>query len=218
MGFSQGGQFLRAYVERCNVPPVKNLVTYGSQHNGINKYQTCGDTDWVCKAWIGLLKGHTWSNYVQSRLVPAQYFRSVNETTGEASDEYLEYSNFLADINNEREVKNKHYADNLASLDKFVMIMFEDDTTAIPKESGWFAEVNSTSGAVTQLTDRKIYKEDWIGLKTLDEKGGLVFRTAPGPHMDLRDEDLVDVFKTYFAPPKTAWQNTRDKAQELFEL
>ena len=32
IGFSQGGQFLRAYVERCNAPPVRNLITYGSQH------------------------------------------------------------------------------------------------------------------------------------------------------------------------------------------
>jgi palmitoyl-protein thioesterase len=35
MGFSQGGQFLRGFVERCNHPPVRNLITWGSQHNGI---------------------------------------------------------------------------------------------------------------------------------------------------------------------------------------
>ena len=51
MGFSQGGQFLRylvlldflkgkaddirGFVERCNKPPVRNLITWGSQHNGI---------------------------------------------------------------------------------------------------------------------------------------------------------------------------------------
>ena len=42
LGFSQGGQFLRAYVQRCNFPPVRSLVTFGSQHNGITKFQTCG--------------------------------------------------------------------------------------------------------------------------------------------------------------------------------
>ena len=30
LGFSQGGQFLRGYVERCNNPPVRSLVTFGS--------------------------------------------------------------------------------------------------------------------------------------------------------------------------------------------
>src|SRR5271154_1838695 len=39
LGFSQGGQFLRGYVERCNNPPVRNLVTFGSQHNGIAAFQ-----------------------------------------------------------------------------------------------------------------------------------------------------------------------------------
>lgn len=34
VGFSQGGQFLRAYVERYNDPPVHNLVTFGGQHMG----------------------------------------------------------------------------------------------------------------------------------------------------------------------------------------
>jgi palmitoyl-protein thioesterase len=218
LGFSQGGQFLRGYVERCNTPPVRNLVTYGSQHNGIEKYQVCGPTDWVCKAWVGLLKGNTWSHYVQSHLVPAQYFRSVDESTGEASDEYLEYSNFLADINNERREKNKTYAENIAKLEKFVMYMFEDDVTVIPKETGWFAQVNTTSEEVTPLRERTIYKEDWIGLKKLDEKGGLVFRTTPGAHMQLVDEDLTDVFKTYFAPPKSTLETVFDKVQEILEL
>ncbi|ORY10031.1 Alpha/Beta hydrolase protein [Clohesyomyces aquaticus] len=219
LGFSQGGQFLRGYIERCNNPPVKNLITFGSQHNGISKYQGCGATDWLCKGAMALLRSNTWSDYVQSHLVPAQYYRATNETTGEPTQEYLEHSNFLADVNNEREVKNETYAKNLASLDKFVMILFKDDTTVIPKESGWFAQVtNLTSGHVTELKDRTIYKEDWIGLKKLDEKGGLVFKTVEGGHMQLSDEDLEDLFKTYFAPPKTAWERITDLAQEVMEL
>lgn len=35
IGFSQAGQFLRAYVERYNSPPVHNLITFGSQHMGM---------------------------------------------------------------------------------------------------------------------------------------------------------------------------------------
>lgn len=35
IGFSQGGQFLRAYIERCNDPPVRNLITFGAQHAGM---------------------------------------------------------------------------------------------------------------------------------------------------------------------------------------
>jgi palmitoyl-protein thioesterase len=215
LGFSQGGQFLRGFVERCNTPPVKNLVTFGSQHNGIAKYQVCGATDWLCKAYIGVLRANTWGHWVQSHLVPAQYFKATNDTTGEPTDEYLENSNFLADINNERKLKNTTYAKNLASLDNFVMYVFEDDETAIPKESGWFAYTNSTSGEVTHLRNRTIYKEDWIGLKKLDEKGGLIFKTTEGGHMQLDDEVLTDVFKTYFSPAKGTWNGAVDDEEQL---
>lgn len=34
IGFSQAGQFLRAYVERHSNPPVHNLITFGAQHMG----------------------------------------------------------------------------------------------------------------------------------------------------------------------------------------
>lgn len=41
IGFSQAGQFLRAYVERYNSPPVHNLITFGAQHMG------------TCFLWFG---------------------------------------------------------------------------------------------------------------------------------------------------------------------
>lgn len=196
LGFSQGGQFLRAYVERCNFPPVHNLVTFGSQHNGISKFQSCASSgDWVCRGAEALLRFGTWSDFVQSRFVPAQYFRDPEEL-----DAYLEHSNFLADINNEREVKNPYYKNNLMSLNRFGMFMFEDDTMAIPKESAWFAEVNTTTGEVTPLRERQLYKEDWLGLRVLDKQGKLDFRSVPGPHMQLTDETLAKVFREYFAP------------------
>ncbi|KAL6708018.1 hypothetical protein ACN47E_003452 [Coniothyrium glycines] len=219
LGFSQGGQFLRGLVERCGDRiPIRNLVTFGSQHNGIAKYQLCSAGDWLCKGYIGLLKANTWGAWVQGHLVPAQYFKATNASTGEPLPAYLAASNFLADINNERPRKNASYAAHLASLDHFVMYVFDDDTTVIPKESGWFAYTNATTGAVTQLRDRQIYKEDWIGLRKLDAKGGLHFKTTPGGHMQLGDEVLTDVFRTWFAPPKSRWEEEVEGVQEVLEL
>ncbi|KAI9739137.1 MAG: hypothetical protein M1834_007350 [Cirrosporium novae-zelandiae] len=208
LGFSQGGQFLRAYVERCNNPPVANLITYGSQHNGIMEFQKCDSGDWVCRGARSLLRGNTWSNFVQSRLVPAQYFRDPKEL-----ESYLEHSNFLADINNEREEKNAKYAENLKKLKNFVMVVFKDDRTVVPKESGWFGERNSTSNdddnedyEWTQLRNRTIYKEDWLGLRWLDERGRLAFDEVEGGHMDISDKDLKYYFKKYFGA--VSWQET----------
>lgn len=195
IGFSQGGQFIRAYVERCNNPPVANLVTFGSQHNGISEFQNCLANDWACQGWQSLLRGNTWSAFVQNKLVPAQYFRNPEDL-----ENYLEHSNFLADLNNERTMKNSTYKENIKKLERFVMYVFEEDKTVIPKESGWFSEVNRTSLKVTKLQDRKIYIEDWLGLKWLDERERLEFRTLEGGHMQLSDELLIDTFKRYFTP------------------
>ncbi|KAJ5135042.1 uncharacterized protein N7515_004320 [Penicillium bovifimosum] len=195
LGFSQGGQFLRGYIERCNSPPVHNLVTFGSQHNGISEFESCASTDWVCRGAEALLRSGRWTSFAQSRVVPAQYFRDPTEL-----DLYLEKSNFLADINNERAVKNETYKKNLASLNRFVMYMFEDDTVAVPKESAFFSEVDPTTGEVTPLHERPIYKEDWLGLKQLGEKGKLEFITIPGQHMQISAKILQEAFTKYFGP------------------
>lgn len=45
IGLSQGGQFLRAYVERCNRPRVRKLITLGSQHQGVMALPGCIEKD-----------------------------------------------------------------------------------------------------------------------------------------------------------------------------
>lgn len=202
LGFSQGGQFLRGLVERCAVLDVRTLVTFGSQHNGIAQFQRCGTWDLLCKGAVALVGGNAWTDYVQRTVVPAQYYREVNETTGLPTEEYLGHSHFLADINNERKEKNRTYKERLGRLEKFVMFVFEDDKTVVPKESGWFAEVNETSGEVTPLRERAIYREDWIGLRELDLKGGLVFESVEGEHMQLNRKDLEKTFRKYFGPER----------------
>lgn len=193
LGFSQGGQFLRAYVERCNNPRVENLVTFGSQHNGISEFQECATNDWLCQTWRSVLKGNAWGSFSQSRLVPAQYYRDPEDL-----ENYFEYSNFLADINNERKVKNDTYKANMQKLGRFTTFMFADDKTVVPKESAFFSEVNTTSEKVTKLQERAIYQEDWIGLRFLDEEKRLEFRIAEGGHMQLSDNILTDTFNRYF--------------------
>ena len=42
-------------------------------------------------------------------------------------------SHYLADLNNERESKNATYKEVLAGLENLVLVMWDDDTTIIPK-------------------------------------------------------------------------------------
>jgi len=125
---------------------------------------------------------------------------------------------FLHDINNEvllPSSRNPSYADNLASLNKLVLVLFTQDVTVVPKESAWFASEKpledthvephaSESGqtlmfSAPQTKDiipmrlQPLYKEDWIGLRKLDQSGAIDFVACPGEHMQLDGcwEDLV---------------------------
>ncbi|PHH61633.1 hypothetical protein CDD81_8097 [Ophiocordyceps australis] len=211
LGFSQGGQFLRAYVQRCNAPPVRSLVTFGSQHNGITEFRACNPSDWLCRGAMLLLRSNTWSDFVQSRLVPAQYFRDPSDLPS-----YLEHSNFLADVNNERAVKNASYADNIARLSHFVMYLFDHDTTVVPKQTSWFDDVNGTS--TTPLRERRLYKEDWLGLQRLDRKGGLVFRSVAGEHMQIPVDVLNQTMAEFFGPQKSSESSVEDALADPDEL
>ncbi|CAI5942722.1 unnamed protein product [Closterium sp. NIES-65] len=42
IGISQGGLLFRAYVQRCNSPPVRTLITLGSPHAGMAALPYCG--------------------------------------------------------------------------------------------------------------------------------------------------------------------------------
>ncbi|KAK6507604.1 Palmitoyl-protein thioesterase 1 [Arthrobotrys musiformis] len=206
LGFSQGGLFMRGYIEACSFPQVHTLVTFGSPHNGISEFVKCKTTDWLCRTAFGWLNANKWSGWVQSNVVPAQYYRHPST---EEMEKYLDSSGFLADINNERDEKNERYKERLGGLEGgLVMYKFDEDQVIIPKESVWFAEVVE-DGEITWLTDRALYKEDWIGLKKLDAEGKLKFLKTGGQHMHITDELLKEVYTKYL------WQPEGVVAQEV---
>lgn len=213
VGFSQGGLFARGLVERCNSPRVRNLMTFGSPHNGINTFANCADDDWWCNTWSGTLKSNTWTEWVQSNLVPAQYFRDASDLKN-----YRENSNFLADVNNEREKRNETYADNIASLDRFVLIRFKDEDVVKPVVSPWFGDLNTTNGKVIKLGDRALYRQDWLGLKELDNSGGLLFQEINGRHMQIGEGVLEKMFSEYFAQDAPTRQAHHQKTPSAWDV
>jgi len=206
LGFSQGGQFLRAYVERCNNPPVHNLVTYGSQHMGISDLPGCADSsDWQCRMARSLALKGVYLSWIQNKVIQAQYFNDPNN-----HDTFLKQSIFLADINNAHPTrsdddempigKNETYKLNLSSLNKFVMVKFTQDVTVVPAETAWFGYFND-AGNITTLRHLPIYKHDWIGLKLLDNRARLVFEECPGAHMQISADNLQSVVERHFSEP-----------------
>lgn len=69
IGFSQGGQFLRAYVERNNTLPVHNLITFGSQHMGISDLPVCNAFDLLCQVARRAAKAGVYNGWAQENLI-----------------------------------------------------------------------------------------------------------------------------------------------------
>lgn len=187
IGLSQGGVFLRALVERCAQVDVHTLVTFGSPHMGVSELPLCDENDWVCKRRNSWMKSQVWRDIVQKRVIPAQYFRDPNQI-----DDYLAYSNFLADINNERESKAEVYQKRFRLLEKLILVSFLKDTTVVPKQSSKFGDVGIW-GQEIEWKDTPLYQDDYIGLRQLDEAGKVEFLEIDDDHMRISDEDIGKV-------------------------
>jgi len=186
VGLSQGGQFLRAYVQRCNDPPVRNLITIGGQHQGVFGFPRCsGANATLCDMARNMLNMGAYLGFVQERLVQAQYWHDPYYR-----DRYLTSNIFLPDINNEKQV-NPTYRDNLMRLNKFVMVKFTQDTMIQPRESQHFGFYQSNQAVIElKLNQTEQYQKDLLGLKTMDQRNKLVFLDVAGDHLQFTSEWL----------------------------
>lgn len=160
---------------------------------GIRNIPGCRETNRVCTIMEALIsKLGIYSNFVQSRITVAQYFRDVRRY-----EEYLESSTFLADINNERDI-NSTYKDNLLKLKKLVLLQFRDENIVSPSWSSWFDDYDA-KGRFIPLCNSTIFVRDLIGLKQLDERGAIVRRYVQGRHMQVLKPDLDQVIDEYLS-------------------
>ncbi|XP_021230980.1 palmitoyl-protein thioesterase 1 [Numida meleagris] len=184
MGFSQGGQFLRAVAQRCPSPPMFTLISVGGQHQGVYGFPRCpGESSHICD-WIRkMLDLGAYTQAVQEHLVQAQYWHDPLK-----EEDYRTKSIFLADINQERGI-NETYKKNLMALKKFVMVKFLNDTMVDPPISEWFGFYKSGQAKDTiPLKETLLYKEDRLGLQQMDKAGKLVFLGVEGDHLHFTEE------------------------------
>jgi len=189
VGFSQGSQFLRAYVERFNNPSVYNLVSIGGQHQGVFGFPRCpGDNETICEIVRRMLNLGAYIPFVQDNLVQAEYWQDpLNE------DEYLRDCVFLPDINNNLAEINETYKQNLMSVENFVMVQFLNDTMVQPKESEWFGfYAPGQDKEVLTLQETPLYQQDWLGLQEMNDNGKLTFLATIGDHLQFTKEWFIE--------------------------
>ncbi|MBN3305868.1 PPT1 thioesterase, partial [Amia calva] len=193
MGFSQGGQFLRAVAQRCPSPPMRNLISVGGQHQGVYGLPHCpGQSSHICD-WIRkMLNSGAYTAAVQNHLVQAQYWHDpLNEEL------YRNHSLFLADINQER-VMNETYKKNLQSLNKLVLVKFLKDSMVDPRESEWFGFYKPGQAKETQtLQESVLYTEDRLGLREMDKSKKLDFLSCDGDHLQFTEDWFTEHLLPY---------------------
>ncbi|KFM25258.1 Palmitoyl-protein thioesterase 1 [Auxenochlorella protothecoides] len=180
VGFSQGGLLLRGLLERCTgegAPAMHTLITMGSPHQG------------VMDAMQALLGHGVYYSWLQHNLLQAQYFKDPYHL-----DWYRETSGFLADINNDRDARNSSYVAALTSLRSLVLYQFDNDLTVVPRESSQFGFYNGTH--TESMEESAAYRDDRLGLRTLNESGRLTLANCPGFHMQF----TLDWFEQHVLP------------------
>ena len=182
VGFSQGSQFLRGLIQRCNfVSGLKprNFISLGGQHQGVFGLPNCGQIeDGACDQFRILLR-LAYEPIIQNRSIQAQYW---HDPLNEAS--YKTGSVFLADINNELKI-DQSYKQNLLKLDNFVMVEFAQDETVVPRESSVFGfYAPGKTSKILPLEQSSLYTKDKLGLKQLAESGLLTKLVVPGDHLE----------------------------------
>jgi len=186
IGHSQGGLIIRAYVERYNDPPVHNLISWVGPHAGVYGIPgfnaLCPDADcpWFDFLFDKLLNGTAPKPWVQESFSFAAYWKSPNDYAA-----YLKDNIFLADINNERDVKNATYKKNMVSLNKFLMVYSTTDKVIVPDQSPWFYFYNNTVTDLVPMRESAQYIGDWLGLQTLDHQGKIDMQSVPCGHVEI---------------------------------
>lgn len=182
IGMSQGGLLARAYVQRCNRFPVKNLITWVSPQAGVYGFNQV-HFDWS-KVYSPLYQNlYSFAGYWKD---PYQY------------EAYLENSTFLPYLNNESPIL-KTYAshgfdflqnrERILSLENFVMIWSGNDDVISPPQSGSFefyeivCGTRETPGCRERIANNPLkiqnffnssqYVDNLLGLRTLFHSGKL---------------------------------------------
>ncbi|PKU73181.1 palmitoyl-protein thioesterase [Dendrobium catenatum] len=193
VGLSQGNLIGRGIVEFCDgAPPVRNSKPAAGTPAGTASVPLCG-SGIFCLIADELIKTEIYTDFMQEHLAPSGYLKIPTDISN-----YLEKCRFLPKLNNEKpDEKNATYKERFSRLNNLVLIMNEQDNVLIPRETSWFGYYpNGAFNPVLSPQETRLYIEDWIGLRALDEAGRVKFVSVPGNHLGILRSDM----KKYMVP------------------
>jgi len=145
---------------------------------GVSDLPTCRPGDALCQLARLATRRGVYSSYAQHNLVQAQYFRDPRQLPA-----YYKHNKFLTLINGElSSTRNETFKKNFSQLEGLVLVLFDADTTVVPRESSWFGSIAPPQGSGVQqghiegwgdsvelipMRMQELYKNDWIGLRAV---------------------------------------------------
>ncbi|CAK9204150.1 unnamed protein product [Sphagnum troendelagicum] len=199
VGLSQGSMIARAVIEWCpGGPPVYNFVSLGGPHAGIAAVPLCVVMS-LCRLINAVIGRFVYTQIVQNHLAPSGYIKIPTELS-----RYYKGTSFLPRLNNEIAMsRNEIYKKRLSSLNHLTLIMFTEDVILTPPQTAWFGYYanNDFGGEILPANETDLYKEDWIGLQTLDKAGKLSFVAFPGNHLSISETEMEDHIVPFLVAP-----------------
>ncbi len=186
IGMSQGGLLARGYVEQCNAYPVLNLITIVSPHGGTVLPNLNKDIN-------------MYSEFIQQHLSASNYWRDPRQL-----ESYLVQCSYLPSLNNEYITdipQAEKQRENIKKLTNMVLIWSPNDEVVNPPESAKFSFYAKDYLAIIPVEDTKIYINDLLGLKYLNEKNMFHLYQTNCTHVQHRDpicfNQLYPIFDLY---------------------
>jgi pimeloyl-ACP methyl ester carboxylesterase len=172
---------------------------HGGQYGVPEVNYLCPDDDcpWLAELFDAFNNGRWTEDSVQKLFTFATYWRDPFNLAA-----YLKYSQFLADINNERPQRNATYRQRLLSLNHYLLVASPTmDEIVVPHTAPWFESfAPNQETVVTAWNETDGYKGDWLGLRTLDQSGRLSIVGIQCHHQDYPRETCKQFYDQYTKP------------------
>ncbi|XP_063041672.1 lysosomal thioesterase PPT2 [Engraulis encrasicolus] len=171
--YSQGGLICRGILSTLPDHNVQTFISLSSPQMG--QY---GDTDylsWVFPKFVKTEVYHLCYTAWGQTISICNYWNDPHHR-----DIYLNSSDYLAILNNERENPNAtEWRNNFLRIKKLVLIGGPDDGVITPWESSQFGFYNENE-TVVEMKNQEVYLRDTFGLKTLQARGDMVLCALAG--------------------------------------
>jgi palmitoyl-protein thioesterase len=191
IGISQGGLIARYIVEKCQFGgKVKRFISLSTPHMGIASVNV-KKFGKIAEKYDKQLRNINYFMWAQNHFAPSNYLKDRYNYQN-----YLNYSSFLPDLNNEKSLKNPVYKLRMICLEKVLLVVNEADDVIIPPTSGWFNFFKTNSNELEYRRDSEFYIKDYIGIRKLEEDNRISFVLFKGMHTQY----TFDEINRYFIP------------------